>query len=147
MIDLVLKFHFVWISASVLDQTLIINHRLCFPKCCKNDVQLFFWKNMRKVCLIRKFTVEYVRMDIYSKWMETIGFCSTSSRRKPGWRITAGSTYGNSWIRKQERANTKWYDTTQIWSSWQGFARWPSRKHKENPVERTWKINIDVIKM
>ena len=35
---------------------------------------------------------------------------------------------------------------TRIWSMWQCFDGWPSRKPTENRVKRIFKINIDVIK-
>ena len=41
-LTIILKFYFVWISAPMLDQTLISNPSICFPKCWKNND--FFFK-------------------------------------------------------------------------------------------------------
>ena len=78
-------------------QTIVLNWAASSPKCWKNDeIFEFSWKFRRK-------TPESGNLNLRSSpwrkfWERIINevICSTSSRRKPGWRFTAGSTYGNS---------------------------------------------------
>ena len=46
---IILKFNSLWILASVVDQTLINNHGVCFPKSWKNtEIFEFWWKLSKK---------------------------------------------------------------------------------------------------
>ena len=94
IIHIVLKFNFVWVSASVLDQTCINNRGDSSPKCWKNnEIIEFSWKLGIKT---HGFGNLYLRSSSWREFQELIMnevICSTSSRRKPGWRFTAGSTY------------------------------------------------------
>ena len=54
--DIVLKFHFVWISAPELDQTLIIICSVCFPKCWKMIKIFENFEKFKKIDLHQKIT-------------------------------------------------------------------------------------------
>ena len=61
-VDIISKFHFVWISAFELDQTPVNDLRVSFPKMMKNDEKLQFQKNIRKLIFILKFRIECIPM-------------------------------------------------------------------------------------
>ena len=93
IIYIVLKFNFVWVSALVFDQTFVFNSRSCSLKCWQND-EIFevLWKSAIKT---PGFGNLYLRSSPWRKFQELFineVICSTSSRRKPSWRFTAGST-------------------------------------------------------
>ena len=101
-------FNVGWISCheinkngcSDLDRVLVMKQIVNFLKYWEMMKILENLKNLRKILFLRKSIFECLQMDISLgdevKWW----FCSTSSRRKPGWRFTAGSTY---WCSSQAR--------------------------------------------
>ena len=97
MFYIILKLNFLWVSALELDQTFVLNQSISFPKCWKNDEILEFRRNF-----LSKTPGSgnlHLRSSPWRKFWERIineVICSTSSRRKPGWRFTAGSTFSES---------------------------------------------------
>ena len=97
MFYIILKFNFLWVPASELDETFVNNRAASSPK---------YWKNDEICEYRRKFVLKtsgsgnlHLRSSPWRKfWARIINevICSTSSRRKPGWRFTAGSTLGQS---------------------------------------------------
>ena len=50
------------------------------------------------------------------------------------------------WLSRADLGPHKMRNQCKLLSSYQGFARWPSRKPAENLVEGMFKINLDMIK-
>ena len=108
MFYVILKLNFLWISALELDQTFVLNRSISFPKC-----WMMKFSNFPENLEIKtpEFRNLYSSSFWWRKFREFIineAICSTSSRRKPGWRFTAGSTY---WCKRNPRPQS----TRFIW--------------------------------
>ena len=110
MIDNVLKFNFVWISALARDQTPVSNHGLCFQKCWKITQFEQLWEILSNFSVsgdnaFEKLPKENIRDEV---------ICSTSSQRKPFWWFTVGSTCSSTWfVNESHRLWVKYRASTE----------------------------------
>ena len=85
------------LSALVVDETVISKCRSCSPKCWKNhEIFEFSWKFGRKTPGSGNLHLRSSLWRKFREWIINEVICSTRSRRKPGWRFTAGSTFSKS---------------------------------------------------
>ena len=94
MFYIILKFNFLWVTASELDETFVNNRAASSPKSWKNDeIFKLRWNFLLKTPGSGSSHLRSSPCGKFSGRIINEVICSTSFRRKPGWRFTAGSTY------------------------------------------------------